>query len=251
MDPRINENTERTVAVPDLSVVILCYRAGHSVPMFVARMKEALEERKLTYELVLVGNYFEADRRIDSTPEVVEMLAKEDPRIVPVVKVKKGMFGWDVRSGLAAARGANIAFIDGDGQNPYIDVLRVYDHLRETQSDMATVYRVRRYDGTRRIFISRIFNVMLRILFPQVSVYDTNAKPKIFTRAAYEKLHLTSNDWFVDAEIIIQATRAKFLIAQLPTVFLKQQGRSSFVTIKTLFEFIVNLVYYRIFGYVR
>ena len=85
----------------------------------------------------------------------------------------------------------------------------------------------------------------MRVFFPRVRVHDVNSKPKLFTRAAYEKLDLHSSDWFIDAEIVIQATHKKFHIAQIPTVFHKNEHRSSFVKATTLIEFFANLIRYR------
>lgn len=236
---------------PELSVVILCYKAGPLVPVIVSAMTGVLSERDITYELVLVGNYNEHEKNADTTADEVRKLAQSDTRITPVIKPKEGMFGWDVRSGLRAARGNKIAFIDGDSQNPVEDAIRVYDALVKEEADMAATFRVTRHDGMQRIFISRVFNILMRILFPGVGIYDVNSKPKIFTREALGKLDLHSDDWFIDAEIAIQAMRKKFVVAQVPTLFRKNEHRSSFVTVTTLAEFMANLLHYRFFGRVR
>lgn len=235
----------------DISVVILCYKAGENIVPFVVEMKNILEERKLSYELVLVANYNKGEELLDATPAVVRKLAQNDPTMVVVSKEKEGMFGWDVRSGLGSASGKTIAFIDGDGQMPAPDVVRVYEAMIKEEADMAQTFRVKRHDSLERVFISRVYNFLLKLLFPRVAVYDANSKPKIFTRRVLEKLDLHASDWFVDAEIIIQATKFNFKIIQLPTVFLKNKHRSSFVKFSTLFEFLVNLLYYRLFGRVR
>lgn len=237
--------------IPQLSVVILCYKAGRQVPHFVAAMKESLDTRNIFYELVLVGNYNAHEAHTDNTPAVVRALAEHDPRIVAVTEEKQGMFGWDVRSGLAHATGNVVAFIDGDGQMPAQDVVRMYDEMLARNADMAQTFRVKRGDGVQRLLISRIYNALLRLLFPKVSVYDANAKPKLFRRAALEQVVLTADDWFIDAEIVIQAAHKKLSVVELPTVFHKNEHRSSFVKAKDLVDFLANLVHYRLFGRVR
>jgi glycosyltransferase involved in cell wall biosynthesis len=235
-----------TAPRPDISVVILCYRTEEFVPAFVKQMKRALEDRHLSYELVLVANYH-ADATVpDRTPEIARALAREDPCIRVVAKPKQGMMGWDMRSGLEVAGGATVAVIDGDGQMPPADVIAVYDRLRAHGFDMAQTYREERHDGLVRILISRIYNVVLKALFPSVRVRDANGKPKIFTRKGLEKLTLTSDDWFVDAEIIIQATRLGFRIGEVPTVFYTNPQRPSFIGVKAIVEFLVNLLTYRV-----
>ncbi|MBI5456394.1 glycosyltransferase family 2 protein [Candidatus Kaiserbacteria bacterium] len=230
----------------DLTLVILCYKGGERVREFVQQAKQCLDSRNLTYRLVLVGNYNADEKESDATPGIVRDIASREERIIAVTLEKKGMFGWDVKTGLKEAEGRTIAFIDGDGQNPIQDVVRVYDALMEDASDMALTYRVKRHDGLERILISRIYNTLLRVLFPRVTIYDANAKPKIFTRNALSLLTLEADDWFIDAEMVIQACYKNFRVAQVPSVFLKQKGRSSFVNVRAIVAFLFALIMYRV-----
>ena len=63
---------------------------------------------------------------------------------------------------------------------------------------------------------------------------------------ALRKLKLTSDDWFADAEIIIQASYLGFSIKEIPTIFHVNDQRPSFIKFKAIFEFIKNLIKYRI-----
>lgn len=230
---------------PDISVVVLCYKEGLAAKNFIEELKKSLEERRISYELIPVANNYPGEEIGDPTPGVLKDLTRKYPCIRPVCVTKKGGFGWDVRSGLSLASGRTIAFIDGDGQMPAADVLRVYDALLESNCDMAQTFRVKRSDNLQRIFISRIYNVLAKILFPKISIFDMNSKPKIFTRQALNKLNLKSDDWFIDAEIVIQAANLGFTIAQVPTIFHKSRGRPSYVKLPAIFEFLKNLIRYR------
>lgn len=235
----------------DISIVILCYKAGENTYDIVSTAKKVLEEENLNYELVLVGNYNKGEENVDKTPKIVNSLALNDDTIKPVVGLKRGMYGWDVRDGLSVATGKTIGFIDGDGQFPMEDIIRVYRILKEKDVDMVQTFRVKRFDGNKRIFVSKVYNFLLKILFPKVSVYDANSKPKLFKKEAFKLLDLHSNDWFIDAEIVIQASKNNFKIAQIPTTFFEIEYRRSFVKFATLFEFFLNLVHYRVYGKVR
>jgi dolichol-phosphate mannosyltransferase len=229
---------------PELSVVVLCYRSGSGARSFAARLgKELLGAGIEDYQLVLVGNYLTSS---DTTPDVVRELAAGDPRIVCSAVEKQGMMGWDMRSGLALATGESLAVIDGDGQVRVEDLVRIYRLLREQGLDLAKTYRRQRGDGLKRKLLSHVFNALFQVLFPGPPVRDINAKPKILTRSAYERLTLQSSDWFIDAEIMIQARRLGFRIGETETEFLGLTGRRSFVTIGAVFEFLRNLLRYRI-----
>ena len=230
---------------PELSVVVLCYRSGGAARSFAARISQALLDAGIEdYQLVLVGNYVTGSG--DTTPDVVRELAAGDPRIVCSAVAKQGMMGWDLRSGLALATGEHLAVIDGDGQVLVEDLVRVYRLLREQGLDLAKTYRKQRGDGLKRKLFSLVLNGLFHVLFPGPPVRDVNAKPKILTRAAFERLTLQSNDWFIDAEILIQARRLGFRIGETETEFLGLTGRRSFVNMAAVFEFLRNLIRYRI-----
>ena len=230
---------------PEISVVILCYRAEDFTPIFVSQVKKVLEARKLNYELVLVGNYNSQSN--DRTPKIVQELAARNSKIQAVVKEKMGMMGWDMRTGLEVATGDSVAVIDGDGQMPPEDIIKVYDKLISGGYDIVKTYRDLRFDGKKRVFISRVYNLFLRTLFPKVKIRDANSKPKIFTREALKKLQLMTNDWFIDGEIIIKASYLNISIGEVPTNFYLNKNRASFVRTATIFEFIKNLILYSLY----
>jgi glycosyltransferase involved in cell wall biosynthesis len=235
---------------PELSVVILCYRSGSAARSFAARIGKSLLEAGVDdYQLVLVGNYVAGSD--DTTPDVVRELAAGDPRIVCSAVVKEGMMGWDLRSGLARATGQHLAVIDGDGQVLVEDLVRIYRLLREQGLDLAKTYRKQRGDGVKRKVISLVFNGLFHVLFPGVLARDINAKPKILTRAAFERMTLQSSDWFIDAEIMIQACGLGLRVGETETEFLGLTGRRSFITMAAVFEFLRNLLRYRILEFRR
>ena len=242
--------TESRAASVDLSVVVLCYHAEDFVPMFVLQIQTALEQRGLSYELVLVANYDPNERPRDRTPivvtETVAMgLMRRHPTLKAVIRPKEGMMGWDMHTGLQAATGQTVAVIDGDGQMPVRDILTVYDTLRQGGYDLVVTYRQRRYDGWIRLVTSRTYNRLLRWLFPAVRVRDANSKPKIITRQALAALTLECSGWFADAELVLQAAYRGLRIGEVPTVFYSNERRRSFVRPAAIAEFIGEMLRYR------
>ena len=240
------ENTKRG---PEYSIVVLCYGSGDLIPEFVeATIDVLLKNQILDYQLVLVGNYLE--NHTDQTPEIVRELERGNPRIVSIAKKKDGMMGWDMRTGFTAATGKYISVIDGDGQMPVEDLVKVYKKIKNENYDLVKTVRIKREDGTWRTIISGVFNILLRLLFPAVRSKDVNSKPKIVTRANYERLDLKSNDWFIDAEIMIQAGRLGFKVAEVPAYFnASTRNSGSFITFFTILEFVKNLVRFRFTEY--
>jgi glycosyltransferase involved in cell wall biosynthesis len=236
----VRENTNK----PELSVVVLCYGGGETIIPFIEQMeKELIEGGVINYELVLVGNYF--PKVADKTPAVINKLAIGNAKIVPVTLEKRGMLGWDVITGFEAANGQAIALIDGDGQMPSRDIVRLYRVLKSGEFDLVKTFRKSRMDGFYRKLISWFYNVIFRILFPKIYFRDINSKPKIITRAAYNKMRLECGGWFIDGEIMLEAMRLDLNVAEIPTVFLENEWRGSFVKIWTIFEFLGYMILYR------
>ena len=229
---------------PEISVVVLAYRSAATIRNFVDSLIDSLEKENLLWEIVLVGNYFGEVE--DRTPEVVRDIAARDSRIKAVVKIKKGMMGWDMKSGLQAATGKSLAVIDGDGQMPSSDVIRVYQLMKKNGLDLAKTYRAKRNDSSYRRLISVGYNILFKLLFPGINAWDMNSKPKIMTREFYEKMNLESNGWFIDAEIMIFARRLQARIGEVQTVFFSMDSRPSFVKPYSILEFLVNLFWYRV-----
>ncbi|MEK9628633.1 MAG: glycosyltransferase family 2 protein [Nitrospinota bacterium] len=229
---------------PELSVVVLAYRSAETIESFVNSLIDSLEKEKLLWEIVLVGNYFEGIG--DQTPDVVKKIAEENPRIKAVAEIKKGMMGWDMKTGLEATTGQVLAVIDGDGQMPSEDVVRVYQLLKSNHLDLAKTFRKKRNDGSYRRLISVVYNILFKLLFPGINSWDMNSKPKVFTRDFYDKISLESNGWFIDAEIMILARRLNAKIGELETVFHSMDTRPSFVKPLSILEFLGNLFTYRI-----
>jgi len=233
--------------LPQISVVILCYRAGNFAKVFHQKVAEILKREIPDYEIVLVGNFW--PNTSDITPVVVETLAKEKERTIAVIKEKKNKkeaMGFDLRSGLGIATGETIAFIDGDGQMDPEDIPTLYKKLRNGNFDICKAKRISRADGFYRNFISTIFNSLMQLLFPGIISNDINGKPKIFTREAYRKLNLVSDDWFIDAEIMIKVRRYKFKGGEMETKFHENKARQSFISLAANIEFLKNILVWRI-----
>ncbi|MBP7509224.1 MAG: glycosyltransferase family 2 protein, partial [Prolixibacteraceae bacterium] len=206
-------------AVNELSIIILCYRAEEEIIPFAKKVKKIAQTLSDNFEIILVGNYIEGSS--DRTKEVVERIASEDNTFRTVCKPKKGMMGWDMREGLMLADGKYLCVIDGDGQFPIESIIKCFEIIKTNQFGLVKTYRKLREDGIYRKFISQIYNWSFSMLFPRVKSKDVNSKPKIITREVYEKLGLTSDDWFIDAEIMINISKLGVKYYEFPINFYK------------------------------
>lgn len=227
----------------DLSIVVLCYRSEETIIPFICELKKHLSSHTDSWEIVLVGNYLPGSD--DRTGEIVQTLASGDERLIALVEPKSGMMGWDMRKGFEAASGNYICVIDGDGQFPVEAISECYRNIIDENLDLIKTFRSNRADGIYRHIISVTYNLLFSILFPGLRCSDINSKPQIITRAAYQKMDLSSDDWFIDAEIMINVRRHNMRFKEIPIQFLELVTRRSFVNYRAIFEFMRNLVVYR------
>lgn len=240
------EASPRVRADLELSAIVLAYRAGQSLPLVLEPLHAELESTGVPYELIVVANYWPGSG--DETPRVAEAFARDRPAVRVIAREKEGAMGWDMRAGLAEARGDYMVVIDGDAQNPVADVVRMYRLMAETDVDVMKGRRTQRFDGPYRRVVSFAYNLAFRVLFRTGPLWDINGKPKGLTRKAYERLGLRSDDWFIDAEIVLRARACGLSVAEMPVTFFANEARASLVRPSAIVEFLFNMARARIGG---
>ena len=224
----------------ELSLVMPFHNEQEIVNEVVSSLKKMFDSESLDYELVLVNN-----GSSDNTQKLLEGMAKEDSKVVVVnLKVNKG-YGYGVRQGLKAAKGRVIGYNDGDGQISPDDVFKVYEPIMGKKSGFSKAIRYNRGDGLKRIFASFFYNGIFHLLF-LTRWRDINAKPKFFTRDFYNNIELQSNDWFIDAEVMIYVIHKSFKVNEVLIKFKERDAGKSNVRLNTVYEFLKNMLSWRL-----
>ena len=228
----------------EFSMAVLCYRTEKEIIPFIEKLHHVMSLFRFNWEIVLVANYWKNSK--DLTPEIAKKLSEKLDHVRYIAESKEGGMGWDMKRGLDACQGHYIGVIDGDGQFPVENIFSCFAKIKSENFDFVKTYRVFRKDGIYRNIISIGYNFFFKILYPKYRGFqDVNGKPKIMKREVYEKMELRSTDWFLDAELIINAMQMNLRIAELPVKFESLHGRGSFVKLEALLEFAKNLFKYR------
>jgi undecaprenyl-phosphate 4-deoxy-4-formamido-L-arabinose transferase len=164
-------------AVPELSVVVTVFNEAASLEELCRRTAAALDGRD--FELIVVD-----DGSADGSFEVVERMHAEDERIRGI-RLKRN-FGQHpaMHAGLSRARGAIVATMDGDLQNPPEDLPKLIAAV-EAGADVASGRRAVRRDSWGRTLPSRLINGMLR-RFTGVAITDFGCAFNAYRRDAVE-----------------------------------------------------------------
>ena len=226
----------------DLSISIPFYNEEPNVEKVLEEITEVLETNNVNFEVIAIDN-----GSSDKTGEIVKKMASNNPRIKPLrVEVNEG-YGNGILAGLRASSGKLIGYMDGDGQIDVEAVLGCYKELQiSDRFDLAKGFPRGIPGNFFRRYVSKFYNAFITSLF-RIETLGINCKPKIFKRELYAKLDLESKDWFIDAEIMIKATRLNVRYIDYPIQFKERLEGKSNVSMKTAFEFLFNFARYILF----
>ncbi len=188
------------------------YNEEDNLPIAVGRATEVLSDLVGDdYEIVIVN-----DASTDRTGELAEELAAADPHIRPIHHEVNRSLGGAIRTGLAESRGDFVLYVDGDLPCDLNHLCEALPLLEE--ADLVIGYRIGRWEGVLRWLYSRTYKCLVRWLL-KVHARDVNCPFKVFKREVVERLHPTSNSGFIDAEILAEAVRMGYRIAEMPVIF--------------------------------
>jgi glycosyltransferase involved in cell wall biosynthesis len=226
-----------------LSIVIPFFNESENVTVVAQGLLAALKRSGIAHELVLVDNGSH-----DDTRQRIEAVVQAHPEARLVVVERNLGYGWGILQGLRHARGDVLGYIMGDGQVESGSVAQVYQKLAAEALEFCKGTRVVRHDGWQRRLLTRWANRAFRWCFPSLKTSDINGGPKLFTRRLFDRLHLVSKDWFLDAELVIKASRAGVPMGELAVESPPRQSGRSHVRWSTVAQFLWNLARYRLGG---
>jgi len=174
------------------------------------------------FELIVVD-----DASTDRTAELAEKLAAADPRVRVVHHERNRKLGGAIQTGLATATGDLVLYSDADLPFDMAELPRAIRLMRDYEADVLSAYRFDRTgEGYLRAIYTFWYNVLIRTMFG-VKARDINFAFKLCRRRVVDALNLRSEGSFIDAELIIRATRMGFSILQFGVDYFPRTRGSS------------------------
>jgi glycosyltransferase involved in cell wall biosynthesis len=162
------------------------------------------------YELIIVN-----DASTDRTAAIADKLAGDDPRIRVIHHPRNRKLGGAMKTGFAAATGDLVLYTDADLPFDMAELPRAVRLLREYEADIVSAYRLDRTgEGSLRSLYTWVYNVLIKTLFG-VKVRDINFAFKLCRAKIFDDIQLKSEGSFIDAELVIRATRMGYTIMQM------------------------------------
>jgi len=161
------------------------------------------------WEIVIVD-----DASTDSTGRIADELAERDPRIRAAHHPSNRRLGGTIRTGIEFSREELILYSDADLPFDMREISKACRLLRVYRADIVAAYRFdRTAEGWLRAAYSYGYNHLVRILFG-LRVRDVNFAFKLCRRRIFEHAVLESEGSFIDAELLVRASRLGYRIIQ-------------------------------------
>lgn len=175
------------------------------------------------YELLIID-----DKSTDRTPEIADAMATADPHVRVIHHERNRKLGGSMKTGFAAATGDLVLYTDADLPFDMEELPRAVRLLRDYEVDIISAYRFDRTgEGSLRAVYTFVYNGLIKALFG-VKVRDINFAFKLCRRQIFEHIELRSEGSFIDAELVIRATRMGYEIMQMGVdYFPRTRGEST------------------------
>ena len=175
------------------------------------------------YELIIID-----DKSTDRTPQIADAMAAADPRVRVIHHERNRKLGGSMKTGFAAATGDLVLYTDADLPFDMEELPRAVRLLRDYEVDIISAYRFDRTgEGSLRAVYTWVYNGLIKALFG-VKVRDINFAFKLCRRRIFEHVELKSEGSFIDAELVIRATRMGYEIMQMGVdYFPRTRGEST------------------------
>ncbi len=216
-----------------VSVILPVYNQADHIEEITRSYSDALDKAQVAHEIVLVVN---GSR--DRSRAVCDELALAHPEI-RVFEETLGGWGRAVKRGIVESRGDLICYTNSARTEARELVLAVL-YARAFPETVVKANRKIRESIVRRLG-SLLYNLECRLLF-DLSSWDVNGTPKVFSRTSKALLALTSENDLIDAEFNAICRRNDYAMIEIPIFSSRRHGGKSTTNWRSAFRMYVGAV---------
>jgi len=219
-----------------VSIVMPVYNEAVNIAGTVSSYYDAIVKRTSLFEMIIAE-----DGSSDGTDRILEELNKKIPFRLVSQREKKG-YTQAVKDALCLSKYDLVFFSDSDGQHDPEDFFKLLEEIEE--NDIVIGYKFPRHDPFNRIFFSRVYNLIVNILFG-LRFRDIDSGFRIIKKRVIEDIlfDVKTLKYCVSSEFVIRAHQKGYRIKEVPIKHMQRQcGKTSIFTINNLPEIIFSLI---------
>lgn len=210
-----------------LSVVVPAYNESRRLASTILSIESFLDTKKFKSEIIVVD-----DGSTDRTYAIAHKLSLNSKRLKVLKNSANKGKGYTVKKGLLAASGRVRLFLDADLSTPiemcdsFLEKIHKYDVLIGSRRMAESDIKVKQ--PSHRILLGNCFSLLVRTLFPGISIKDTQCGFKMFKeKAAIDIFTRVQIDHFgFDVEILYLANLLGYRYKQMPVVWINNADSS-------------------------
>lgn len=228
---------------PNITVFFPVFNDEKTVKLVAEKALKVLEKYAGLYEVLIIN-----DGSPDNSGKIADELAKENNNIKVIHHETNLGYGAALRTGFSNSKYELICQTDGDDEYDISD-LGKFIKLKDFYDLIITFRYVRMY-STWRIFISRAYNSILRLLFRH-NFRDISTGLRFVRKEVLNEIELTSNSPFIGAELTIKAMLKGYRIGEVGIqTFPREFGKGASVSFSNIKNTIIEMtkIYRHIFS---
>lgn len=193
---------------PDVSLVIPVHNEAQAIERVITEFYEEIG-RKIPLEIII-----SEDGSSDGTKEVLVELSHKIPLKLSFSDERRGYLGG-AKHGLAQVTADFVLFVDSDGQYVASDFWKMYDKRRGV--DLIVGRKLKRHDPFHRVFISGVFQQMIRAVF-HLPLHHSDTGYRLMNRrvldAVLDETQIMEYSFWT--EFSVRAFKKGFRLAEVP-----------------------------------
>jgi dolichol-phosphate mannosyltransferase len=220
-----------------VSTIVPVYNEIELVETSIQTIHKFLVEMNLDYEIIVVES-----GSTDGSGAVCDRLAKNLSALTVIHETERHGLGSALRRGYAAAT-KNVVWL------VTVDIPFPLNTLREalpmmSEYDCVLSYRSEDHRGMFRRIQSRAYNALVKTLL-NLPMRTVNSAFKLYKRSLLTALHLRSNGWFLDAEVLYWVARRGYRYQEIAVPLLEREAGTSKVGVSDIFWMLRELIRFR------
>lgn len=221
-----------------LTIFFPMYNESENIEAVLKHVDEVVPELGFEeYEVLFID-----DGSKDGCDRIVADWAQRNAHVRMVQHPQNRGYGQALCTGFKESRSEAVFYTDSDLPVDLMDLQKALPLLKD--ADLVTGYRIERHETLRRAVYSRIYNTLMRVLFG-VRVRDVNFSFKLMKKEVLDRIHLTAETVFVDGQLLAEAQRCGFRIAEIPIEYRPRElGHSSFDSLRVAWQTLMEMLSY-------
>tara|TARA_B100000315_G_scaffold201904_1_gene194449 strand:+ start:1550 stop:2251 length:702 start_codon:yes stop_codon:yes gene_type:complete len=182
------------------------YNEEGNIKKLVKDAERVLKGNARKYEMIIV--LYEGST--DNTKNIVKELMKKNKHLRLVMQPKrlKGV-GYAIKLGFDVAKYDLIFYADSDNQFDLNEFKLLLPYVKDY--DIVAGYRINRQDPLTRILVSRIYNVLIKIIF-NLKGKDFDCAFRLVKKKIFKTINLQCKTGLGTSELLIRAKRGGYKI---------------------------------------